>query len=189
MSSGSPSPAASPAGGDGAAAALPDGDSDAGADPASGTSRPPGGGASPAGGAGTGGEAGPADGASPGGGSHIRLRLPADPAFVSLPPITASGVAERLGFSPAQIEGLCTALGHSLDALLALPSEPGRSLLVDFTLLPRRLEVELEGPGTGPIPSTTWQRLTPAVAPLVTSIEPAGPGLRIAVDGTPAPTS
>lgn len=115
------------------------------------------------------------------------MRLPADPAFVALPPITASGVAERLGFSPAQIAGLCDAVGRSVDALMGLSTEPGRTLHVDFTLLPRRLEVELGRSGGTPIPAATWQHLNPAVAPLVTSIEPAGPGLRLALDGPTEP--
>lgn len=115
--------------------------------------------------------------------------MPADPAFVGLPPLTASGVAERLGFSRREIDGLCAALDHSIAAILSLGGGTTRTLHVDFTLLPSRLEVELGTIDGGPIPAGTLRRLGPAVASLVSSFEPAGPRLRLSLVGPDAAAS
>ncbi|MCC6436997.1 MAG: hypothetical protein IT196_18350 [Acidimicrobiales bacterium] len=137
-------------------------------------------------------------GMAPPGANHIRLRVPALRAFGGLTPLTASGLAERAGFSAAEIERLVQAIGHTVEALVDALVDTGHGdgdvLDVEFALTPGHLVVDLAaaapqpaaaGPGLSP---EDWRRLDRRVAPLVTKVEPITGGARLSFGGVHHPT-
>lgn len=134
--------------------------------------------------------------------TRVRLRVPARPAFGALTPLTASGLAERVGFTAVAIERVAEALTRTVeaftldsltaearpgaDAIAGVDARPGAELDIGFVLTPGRLVVELEAvrpaaTGVG-LSAEAWQRLDLGVAPLVSSLERIDGGARISFD-------
>ncbi|MGH9155527.1 MAG: hypothetical protein ACRD1K_06785 [Acidimicrobiales bacterium] len=70
---------------------------------------------------------------------EVRLALPADPQFVQLARVTASGMASRLGFTYDEVEDLRLALDELCFVLIGSTGRPGtvdiRYVLVDGALV------------------------------------------------------
>lgn len=72
---------------------------------------------------------------------EVRLALPADPQFVQLARVTASGMASRLGFTYAEVEDLRLALDELCFVLIGTAARPGRVDL-SYALVGSALVVE-----------------------------------------------
>jgi hypothetical protein len=92
---------------------------------------------------------------------HVRLTLPAAPAFVRLARMAAASLASRMGFSYDHIEDLRLAVDELCFTLTGSRGRPGRIQLV-YTILPDALLIEGEGPSaegtSGPPPVTDLSR-------------------------------
>lgn len=116
---------------------------------------------------------------------RIQLRVPALRAFGGLAPLTASGLAERIGFEPGQIERLCQAIDSTVAALVdpadagATPSGPD-TMAVQFTVQPHGLTVQLDTDAT-PLSAEHWQALGHRLSGLVTSFEGEGSRARLSL--------
>lgn len=137
---------------------------------------------------------------TPGAGpTRIHLRVPALGAYGPLSTLTASGLAERAGFSAAAIERVEEAIDHAVTALIG-PARPAAGarpedvvLDVSFELEPGRLMVQLAeqrgGTTGGGLPGDVWRRLDRRLAPLVSSLERTVDGARLRFEGSAAPNT
>lgn len=136
---------------------------------------------------------------TPGAGpTRIHLRVPALGAYGPLSTLTASGLAERAGFSAAAIERVEEAIDHAVTALIG-PARPAAGvrpedvvLDVSFELEPGRLMVQLAEQrgataGGAGLSGDVWRRLDRRLAPLVSSLERTVDGARLRFEGSAAP--
>lgn len=98
-------------------------------------------------------------------GDEVRLALPADPQFVQLARVTASGMASRMGFTYDEVEDLRLALDELCFVLVGTASRAGRVEL-NYAMVDGALVVE----GVGHFDNDAGHR---ALAPFSEQILPA----------------
>ena len=76
----------------------------------------------------------------------VELRVPADPAYLTVIRTASAGLAARLDLTLDEIEDLRIAVDEACALLLAHTSHPDESLFAEFTIRPGSLDVHVRGP-------------------------------------------
>lgn len=115
---------------------------------------------------------------------HVRLRLPAEPAFGRIARLTASGLALRHGFDHGEVEALRGAIEAAIGLLVRPPvpvtpdggptADPDDRLAVTFVLEPATITVglrrEFAAEGSYRLAEGDWAEFAGAVGGLVDAV-------------------
>lgn len=139
------------------------------------------------------GDVGPSAGVAPSGqdavlipGARVELRLPADPAFLSVLRTTTAALAVRLDVTVDAVEDVRMAVDEAASLVLGAAATPGAFLDASFAIGGHELVVEVRGPARS-LPdrgSVAWALLDALVEGLEVLDVPQGSALRLVHETT-----
>ena len=122
-----------------------------------------------------------AQGAQPDTMDTVHLRVPADPAYLTVIRTATAGLAARLDLTLDEIEDLRIAVDEACALLLDHQPHQGEELRAAFTVLPNALDVVVSGPVTS-LPrrsSYAWSVLEALVGQVETGVSDGGCWIRL----------
>jgi serine/threonine-protein kinase RsbW len=111
----------------------------------------------------------------------VRLRVPADPAYLAVIRTATAGLAARLDLTLDEIEDLRIAVDEACALLLGHQPHPGADLTADFTVHPNAIDILVRGPAPG-LPrrgSYAWSVLEALVGKVRTGSDDDGSWVRL----------
>ncbi len=115
----------------------------------------------------------------------VELRVPADPAYLTVIRTATAGLAARLDLTLDEIEDLRIAVDEACALLLAHTAHDGESLYADFTIHQGSLDVHVRGPART-LPDRTsfaWSVLEALVGRVETGATDKGCWIRLSHAG------
>ena len=115
----------------------------------------------------------------------VELRVPADPAYLTVIRTASAGLAARLDLTLDEIEDLRIAVDEACALLIAHTTHDGESLLAEFTIRPGALDVHVRGPART-LPdrdSFAWSVLEALVGEVETGATDEGCWIRLSHTG------
>lgn len=115
----------------------------------------------------------------------VELRVPADPAYLTVIRTASAGLAARLDLTLDEIEDLRIAVDEACALLLAHSTHDGENLHAEFTLRPGSLDVHVQGPART-LPdrdSFAWTVLEALVGGVETGTTDSGCWIRLSHTG------
>ncbi|MBI4939942.1 MAG: ATP-binding protein [Actinobacteria bacterium] len=115
----------------------------------------------------------------------VELRVPADPAYLTVIRTASAGLAARLDLTLDEIEDLRIAVDEACALLLGHTTHPDAHLFTEFTIRPGALDVHVRGPArTLPDRSSfAWSVLEALVGRVETGATDEGCWIRLSHTG------